>query len=90
MVPMVDAAAEKGADYLIVEGPSFSPPCEIALQCFDCAEEWSGREMLVKDPRIEGLRGIILFKGSGWILIGNAECSQLLRLQHVMDVAAPR
>lgn len=90
MVPMVDAAAEKGADYLIAEGPSFSPPCEIALQCFDCAEEWSGRELLVKDPRIEGLRGILLFKGSEWLLMGSADQSQILRLQHVVDVTAPR
>ena len=39
--------------------PSFSPPGEIAPQCFDRAEEWSGRSLLVNDPRIAGLRGII-------------------------------
>lgn len=89
MVPMVDAAVAKGADYLIAEGPSFSPPCEIALQCFDRVEEWSGRELLVKDPRIADLRGIILFKGSEWLLVGNADRSQLLRLEHLYPPRDP-
>lgn len=83
IVPMVDAAVAKGASYLIAEGPSFSPPYEIALQCFDRAEERSGRELFVKDPRLSDLRGFLLFKGSEWLLVGNADRSPLLRLEHL-------
>lgn len=89
MVPMVDAAVAKGADYLIAEGPSFSPPCEIALQCFDRAEEWSGRELLVKDPRLSNLCGILLFKGAEWLLMANADRPQPLLLKHVGGVTVP-
>lgn len=83
MQPMVDQAIEKGADYLICEGPSFCPPSEIAWQCFECVEEWSDRELLVRDPRLAGLRGLILFRGPERLLIANADEEQLMRLEHV-------
>lgn len=83
MKPMVDLAIEKGADYLICEGPVFYPPCDIAWQCFECVEEWSGRELLVRDQRLAGLRGLILFRGPERLLIANADEEQLLRMEHV-------
>lgn len=85
MKPMVDLAIEKGADYLICEGPSFCPPAEIARQCFECVEEWSGRELLVRDPRLAGLRGILFFNSVDRLLIANADEEQLMRLEHVTE-----
>ncbi len=75
MVPMVAAALEKGADYLICMVPMWEPLESVATQCFKNLYRTSRapQSFVSGDSSIENLRGVILMAGhDNFCLINSA------------------
>jgi hypothetical protein len=70
-VPMVEQCRRKGADYLICQ-IGFDSPAEIAEKCFLGVTRLNARVFEAKDPRLFGIKGILLFRTNfDWCLIRN-------------------
>ncbi|HEY3276218.1 MAG TPA: hypothetical protein VGJ94_06325 [Syntrophorhabdaceae bacterium] len=63
MVPMVDQAREKGADYLFCRTPRWEEWPSIIEDCFEPVSFSNGHTYFIDDPRMHGLHGIVLFSG---------------------------
>ena len=61
MIPMVEQAREKGADYLFCRTPRWEGWPTIVASCFAPVSYSNGRTYFTDDSRIQGLRGIVLF-----------------------------
>jgi len=61
MVPMVDQAREKGADYLFCWTPGWESWPTIIESCFAPVSYSNGRTHFTDDTRMQGLHGIVLF-----------------------------
>jgi len=61
MIPMVDQAREKGADYLFCRTPGWEGWPTIVTNCFAPVLYSNGRTYFTDDSRMRGLCGIVLF-----------------------------
>jgi hypothetical protein len=61
MVPMVEQAIEKGADYLLCRVSSGDGWPEIVEQCFGHVTYTTNRTCFAADESLRGLRGVVLF-----------------------------
>jgi hypothetical protein len=61
MIPMVDQAREKGADYLFCRTPGWEGWPSIVESCFAPVSYSNGQTYFTDDPRMHGLHGIVLF-----------------------------
>jgi hypothetical protein len=61
MIPMVDQARDKGANYLFCRTPGWEDWTTVAEECFSDILYSNGRTYFTKDLRLHNLHGIVLF-----------------------------
>ena len=68
MIPMVESARQKGADYLVVMVPGWELLETIVANCFRsyrCLSQTAQKHFFSNDPRLQDLRGVILLSEDG-------------------------
>lgn len=74
MIPMVDQAREKGADYLFCRTPGWEDWPTVVNACFSHISYSNGRTYFAEDHRMHSLFGIVLFsRYDSFCIVNNAK-----------------